>query len=341
LATYEKENAPSDESDVDKLLAPYRTAIEEALRGLRGRENKLDGLANEFLESGGKRLRPSIVLLACESVMGSYENAMPIALAYELAHSASLTQDDIIDDSPTRHNKPTAHVKHGLTTAILISDMLIFKIFEQLSRYADIELSKKRLSMLIDQVAIAAEETAEGEFLEMELTKKTEVTMDEYVRLARLKTGALLGASAASGAIVAGAGPRIVKDMQEYGRNLGIAFQLMDDILDITGESEVMGKPMLKDVQNNAANIVLVHALLHADPKTRNRIRSMMVRSTYGLVDVMELLGVLDDLGSVEYATSLCRKHAAIARGRLKHLPEGNPRRTLEQLTTWLEARRR
>jgi len=258
-----------------------------------------------------------------------------------LAHTASLTQDDIIDESPTRHNKPTAHTKYSVTTAILISDMLIFEIFEQLSRYANTDLSTKRVAALIGNVAKAAKEAAEGEFLEMQLSKKRDPSVEDYLKLARLKTGALFGAAAASGGIVGEAEQEVVADLYEYGRNLGVAFQMMDDVLDITGATEQTGKPMLMDLQNNAGNIVLIHALAHADPQTRNEIRGLMARSEYGLADALEVQGILDDLGSVEFASKSCLKQASIARERLKSLPDSKARQILEELTRWLEGRRR
>ncbi len=341
MATYESEGVTIEEEAIDELLEPYRNAVEESLKRLREPGNKLAEAAYEFIEGGGKRLRPSIALLMCEALKGSYTQAVPIAVAYELAHAASLTQDDIIDNSPTRHNRPTAHTKHGVTTAILLSDLMIFNIFEMLGKYAEVDLSKARLAMLIQYVARSAKEAAEGEYLEMTLSKKAEPTVEDYVRLAGLKTGALFGAAAASGAIVGGGKVRVVKDAYEFGLNLGVAFQMVDDILDMTGRSEEMGKPMLKDLQNNATNIVVIHALSHADTARRNQMRSMMMRSAYGLTELDELLAIFDDLGSVEYATQLCRKHAALAQRRLRYLPDGEPKRTLEKLTQWLEARRR
>ncbi len=341
MATFESEDFPAEEAAIDVLLEPYRNSVKEGLEKLREPDSKLTELAFEFIEGGGKRLRPSITLLTCEALKGSYIEAIPIAVAYELAHAASLTQDDIIDNSPTRHNRPTAHTRHGVTTAILLSDMMIFKIFEKLGEYADVNLSKARLAKLIQYVARSAKEAAEGEYLEMALSKRSEASVEDYVKLAGLKTGALFGAAAASGAIVGGGKVRVVRDVYEFGRNLGLAFQMVDDILDMTGTSEEMGKPMLKDLQNNATNIVMVHALAHADPKTRNQIRSMMKRSMYGFIDVVELLAIFDDLGSVEYAAQLCRKHAGLARARLRYLPEGKAKETLERVTLWLEARRR
>ena len=330
-----------DDRAVEAMLSPYRRVIETGLKEVKESEGKLSEVAYEYVVGGGKMLRPSIVLLACEAVSGSYRKAVPIAMAYELAHTASLTQDDIIDESPTRHNKPTAHTKYNVTTAILISDMLLFEIFEQLSRYAEADISPKRISVLIGHIARAAKEAAEGEFLEMQLSKKREPSVEDYLRLAGLKTGALFGAAAASGATVGGARQRIVSDLYEYGRNLGISFQMMDDVLDFTGTAAVTGKPVLMDMHNNASNIVLIHALTHADSRRKNEIRSLMARSEYGLADALEVQGILDDLGSVEFASKSCLKHAAVARELLKPLPESRPKLILEELTRWLEGRRR
>jgi len=218
--------------------------------------------------------------------------------------------------------------------------MMIFDMFSRLAEYSDLDITKEQLATLMGYIAKAAKEAAEGEYMEMELSKKGTSTLEDYVKLAGLKTGALFGAAAASGAIVGGGRPKVVKDVFEFGRHLGIEFQMVDDILDLTGSTDMMGKPMLKDLQNNASNVVVIHAITHADPRTNNVLRSAMARSVYGLSDIEELLGIFDDLGSVEYAAELAKKHAAMARARLRVLPKGHPRRTLEMITEWLEARR-
>ena len=326
---------------MDERLAPYVTAIGDELRKRREPNSKIMSLAYDFVENGGKRLRPSITLMVCQSLKGSFRDALPVAVAYELAHTASLVQDDIIDNSPTRHNMPTAHRLHGTTTAILLSDMMIFQMFQMLAEYSDLDITKEQLATLLGYVAKSAKEAAEGEYMEMELSKKVDSTVEDYVKLAGLKTGALFGAAAASGAIVGGAKPKAVKDMFDFGRNLGIEYQMVDDILDLTGSTEEMGKPMLQDLHNNASNIVVIHALAHADAKTGGILRSVMARSAFGLGNVADLLGIFDDLGSVEFATQLAKKHAEIARSKLRSLPKGEPRSTLMAITEWLEARRR
>jgi geranylgeranyl diphosphate synthase type I len=341
LAIYDRNKTSLEATSLDDRLDPYLNAIEEELRRHRDPSSKIVDLAYEYVEAGGKRLRPSITLLVCEALKGSYKDALPMAVAYELAHTASLTQDDIIDNSATRHNMPTAHTAYGVTTAILLSDMMIFEMFGRLAEYSDLDVTKDQLATLLRFVSKSAKEAAEGEFMEMQLSKKVDSTVEDYVKLAGLKTGALFGAAAASGAIIGGGKPKVVNDMYEFGRNLGIEFQMVDDILDLTGSSDEMGKPMLQDLHNNASNIVVIHALTHSDAKTGSTLRSTIARSAYGLVDVVELLGIIDDLGSVQYASDLSRKHAALARSKLKSLPNGEPKRLLEMITEWLEARRK
>ena len=324
MGIYERGKVALEADTMDERLAPYVGAIQDELQRHRDPNSRIMSMAYESVDTGGKRLRPSITLLVCESLKGSFKDALPVAVAYELAHTASLIQDDIIDDSATRHNLPTAHTLHGMTTAILLSDMMIFDMFERLAEYSDFDISKEQLATLLGYIAKSAKEAAEGEFMETELTKKIDSTVDDYVRLAGLKTGALFGAAAASGAIAGGGRPKVVKDMYEFGRNLGIEFQMVDDILDLTGSSDEMGKPMLKDLQNNASNIVIIHALANADARTGSTLRSAMARTAFGVGDLVELLGILDDLGSVQYAAELSRKHATLARSKLKSLPRGN-----------------
>ena len=163
MVTYEKGKASLEVATLDQALSPYVNAIEDEFRRRRDPNSKIMSLAYDFVEGGGKRLRPSITLMVCESLKGSFRDALPVAVAYELAHTASLTQDDIIDNSPTRHNMPTAHTAYGLTTAILLSDMMIFDMFSRLAEYADLDITKEQLATLLGYIAKAAKEAAEGE----------------------------------------------------------------------------------------------------------------------------------------------------------------------------------
>jgi geranylgeranyl diphosphate synthase type I len=330
---------PTTSPDFSEATDKYREALKAYFASGRGKSTPLTEAVAGILDAGGKRLRPTIVLLFCEAASGSFEKALPVAAAFELAHSASLVQDDIIDESVMRHGQVATHKKYGETRAILISDLMIFEIFLELAKYGDAGLPQKRLARLLSLVGNSAKLTAEGESYEMVLAEKGNVTEQEYVKLAELKTGSLFAAAAACGAVVGGGTKKQVDAAYEFGRTLGISFQIRDDILDIVGNEEATGKPLLKDLQNNASNMVLVHALSHADPYQRQAIHSMMYKKWFAHQEVQVLMRTLDQLGSIDHSNSVERNYASRAKGSLSAFPESASRSTLELLTEGLGSR--
>ncbi|MDG6994608.1 MAG: polyprenyl synthetase family protein [Nitrososphaerota archaeon] len=328
------------ESEIDSVLSEYRRILEKALKEAYSQVYVLERVSLESTLAGGKKLRPILALLSCETISGSYGKAIPIAIAYELAHSASLVQDDIIDDSDLRHEKVALHKRFGVTKSIIVSDLMIFEMFTQLGTYGDSDLPKERLGDLLRLVSRSARLTAQGEFLEIGLTSKDRISESEYLEVAKLKTGSLLAATSASGGIVAGAPEEVVDSLYRFGLNLGIAFQMRDDVLDIVGEAQKLGKPVMKDVQNNACNIVLVHAKSNANAEQKNVIDSMVYSKWFTSGDVKKLLKVLKDLGSIEYATKLISKYADASRKCLEVLPNNLARDKLSKLTHALEERK-
>ena len=317
----------------------YRMALQAYLSSRKEAPSPLTEAIAEILGTGGKRLRPVIAMLTCEAASGDFEKALPVAAIFELAHSASLVQDDIIDESTMRHGQVATHKKYGETRAILISDMMIFEIFLELAKYGDTDLPEKRVGKLSSLIGNSAKLTAEGEFYETTLAEKGAVTEEEYVKLAGLKTGALFAAASACGAVVGGATQRQVEAAYEFGRSLGISFQIRDDILDIVGNEEATGKPLLKDLQNNACNLVLVHALGHADPYQKQAIHSMLYKKYFALQEVQALMRTLDQLGSIDHSNAVERDYANRAKKALEAFPQSPARLKLEQLTEGLGSR--
>ena len=317
----------------------YRAALQTYLNSRNAAPSPLTEAIAEILGTGGKRLRPIIAMLTCEAASGSFEKALQVAAIFELAHSASLIQDDIIDESAMRHGQVATHKKYGETRAILISDMMIFEIFVELAKYGDTDLPDKKVAKLSSLIGNAAKLTAEGEFYETVLAEKGSVTEEDYVKLAGLKTGALFAASAACGAVGGGGTQRQVEAAYEFGRSLGVSFQIRDDILDIVGSEEATGKPLLKDLQNNACNLVLVHALGHADPYQKQAIHSMLYKKYFALPEVQTLMRTLDQLGSIDHSNSVERDYANTAKKALEAFPGSAARSRLEQLTEGLGTR--
>lgn len=335
-----KEIISRSKLDLDDVTGQYRVIVDRALGELAERDSELSMIASEALSSKGKRVRSIVALLTCEAVCGSYEKAIPVAMAYELAHAASLVQDDIIDDSPLRRNRPTTHVRYGMTRAILVSDYLIFDIFSELAKYRSIRLSKNRLAQLLLYFANSAKMTAKGEFHEIDLAARGTVEESEYLQIVGQKTAALFAASAASGALVGGAGRKIIDSMYQFGHNLGLSFQIGDDILDIIGDVRETGKPVFKDLQNNTSNIVIINALSRADIYGRNLIYSMLWKKWFARSDVRKIVAILKELGSIDYAMSLGNKYSENCRDLLRCLPSSMAKDRLERLTRVLEFRR-
>jgi geranylgeranyl pyrophosphate synthase len=328
------------EADSNLLIARYRQEVEKRLAEIYGADSWISAAASEALRAGGKRLRPILAILACEAICGNPEPAFPVAMAYELAHSASLIQDDIIDESEVRHASPTVYKRYGLARAIMLSDSMIFEIFTLMARYGGTSLPKEGLARLLELLGRAASLAAEGELTEVALSRRGDVKTEEYTKVIGMKTGALFAASAASGAVVAGGDKATVDRMYEFGQLLGIGFQIGDDILDMRGDAHTTGKPLFKDIENNAGNVVILHALSKADTFQKSAINSLLFKKWFTSLEAEKLLAIFDELGSFEYAASLLSTQTSRCRVLLQSLPPSHARNALEELTRALEVRK-
>jgi geranylgeranyl pyrophosphate synthase len=288
----------------------------------------------EAVLRGGKRLRPSLSLLSCEATSntGSYLPALPVALAFELAHCASLVQDDIFDNAAVRRSQPTVYQSFGAVKAVLSADYIIFDIFRAVASYEHFKLSKSKLIKMINYICDAAQATIEGELMDVALSQNNDVSQKEYVEMVGLKTAKLFSAATALGAVAGGASSKKTDMMQEYGFNIGIAFQIMDDVLDVIGNIATTGKMPFKDLENNSSNIVIIHALTSTDPLKRSTIRSMLWKKSIP-PDVGAIMNMLNDLGSIEYALSLASKYNEKARKSVRRLSESSAKDALEKLS--------
>jgi len=330
-----------NEAGPSALLERRKKEVEKALADACEAQGWVASASREVLGAGGKRLRPLLAVLVCEAISGAHEAAIPVAVAYELAHAASLVQDDIIDESTVRHGAQTAHKRWGLSKAILLSDSLIFEIFTQLSKYSEERITKDGLSKLLSLLGEAARLAAEGELLEVSLSTRGEVTEEEYSKVIGLKTGALFAASAASGAVAARADTALVGKMYEFGLALGTAFQIGDDILDLAGDAKSTGKPVFKDIENNAGNIVIVHALSIATPMQKNTINSLLFKKWFTELESEKLLQTLTELDSFAHAASILNEQTARSRRLMGNLPKCPAREALELLISGIEVRRK
>ncbi len=216
---------------------------------------------------GGKRLRPIITLLGCELFSNDYAKAMPQAIAIELFHNFTLIHDDIMDDAPIRRGKETVYKKWDSNIAILSGDTL-FALAYQYAQQADKEIVHKILNVF-NQTAI---EVCEGQQFDLNFETAENVSVNDYVNMIKLKTGVLFGASLKIGAIIGGASDEDADLLYEFGLNIGLGFQLKDDLLDTFGNEGVFGKKTGGDIVTNKKTFLFIKALDVSDEQTRNEL---------------------------------------------------------------------
>lgn len=214
---------------------------------------------------GGKRVRPVLALMACEAMGGNMERALDAALGLELFHNFTLLHDDVMDNADVRRGKPTVHFQWNDNTAILSGDTMLTIATQYIARTANWQVMD-----LFNKTAI---EVYEGQQWDMDYEHRIDVSVDEYINMIRLKTSVLLGCALKMGALIADAGPEDADKLYEAGVNMGLAFQLRDDMLDVWGNPETFGKEIGGDIMNNKKTYLLINAIRLAQGDDADELR--------------------------------------------------------------------
>ena len=223
-----------------------------------------------ILQLGGKRLRPVLVLISTEAFGVSYKKALDAALAIEVFHNFSLVHDDIMDDAPLRRGKATVHEKWDINTGILSGDAMLIKAYQLFENYEGSQF--KDLAKLFSRTAI---EVCEGQQYDIDFETRDDVTIEDYLKMIEYKTAVLVGASLEMGAIVANAPKELQKGIYDYGRLIGIAFQLQDDYLDAFGDPETFGKQVGGDIIENKKTYLYLKALEKLSTEEAEQLRHL------------------------------------------------------------------
>jgi len=219
------------------------------------------------LNLGGKRLRPALCLLACDAFDGNIDEALEPALGIEMFHNFTLLHDDIMDEAPLRRGKPTVHEKWDANTAILSGDTMMALSYEYIMR-----APKKIRSDVFSIFNETAIEVCEGQQYDMNFENLNDVTIADYINMIRLKTAVLLAGSLKIGALIGGADEKEAQKLYDFGENIGIAFQLMDDLLDVFSDQDTFGKISGGDIIANKKTYLYLKALELSDEKTKNQL---------------------------------------------------------------------
>jgi geranylgeranyl diphosphate synthase type II len=277
---------------------------------------------NYILSMGGKRMRPALLLMACDLFGGDVEKALPPALAIEVFHNFTLMHDDIMDNAPLRRGKVTVHEKWNQNAAILSGDVMLIEGYKLMMQVED-----RLLRVILDIFNDTAVGVCEGQQLDMDFENRNDVKIDEYIYMIRLKTAVVLGGALKIGSILGGADMKDAELIAEFGENLGLAFQLQDDILDVYGSPEKFGKQVGGDIISNKKTYLLIKSLELADAAQKAELNKWIEAKEFDNQEKVEAVtDIYNAIQVKQYAETTMHTYADKAFVALEkiNLPEEN-----------------
>ena len=275
---------------------------------LKGNPKKLYDAAGHLIIHGGKRLRPYMVIRSCQIVGGKSSNAINAASAVEMVHNFSLVHDDIMDNDEMRHGVPTVHKKYGMPIAILAGDVLFSKAFQIIS---DSKLSDNATTQLVSRLAKACVDICEGQLLDVKMAEERKIpTQKDYITMIGKKTAALFDVSCAMGAICASNKAKDVSNLSTFGRNLGIAFQITDDLIGVMGDPKITKKPVGNDLREGKKSLPILMAIKLAKGNDKKIILKAFGNSRISRKDLNKAVDVIRSLGIEENVRKQALKYA-------------------------------
>ena len=318
----------------DSISTELSLVEEEFERQARSNIQVIAYLGEYLRGSGGKRVRPALTILSNYAVGGDGSNYSSIRMAtvMEFLHTATLVHDDVIDKAETRRNRPSINAQFGNQTAVLMGDWLYMSAFET-------SLAERSLAVL-DILTAVTRKMTEGELLQLTLLGRTDVTEEQYFDVIARKTAYLFSACCEIGALLGGADARTQNMLRDYGMNLGIAFQLIDDLLDFTSSEDVLGKPAGADLLEGKVALPLIF-LLQREPEMRSAIQTVIGDASYQNVSRAALLEALEKTGALGIALQRAIEYASAALASLEGLPDSPYAQVLSSIPAYIVERDR
>jgi octaprenyl-diphosphate synthase len=313
------------------LLREDLVAIEQELgRDAASSVSTITEIAEYLREGGGKRIRPSLLLLTAHLLGYSGQSAIRLGAVVEMVHTATLVHDDIIDGAQTRRGRPSPNTTWGNEKCVLAGDWLYMQAFK-------VALEEKNLRVLELLIGLT-QQMVEGELLQIQKLGKA-VSEAEYYDLIFRKTACLFSVSMKLGAVLAGATDAQEANLASYGRAVGLSFQIVDDVLDLTATEEVLGKPVASDLREGKATLAVIHSIDHGTARERQTIQRVLDDRSFEYISREQIREILERNGSVEYAMSAADRYAEQARIALTSLPDSDFKRALLWVPDFVVAR--
>lgn len=256
-----------------------------------------------ILSLGGKRVRPALALMSCNLFSDNVSRALPIAKGIEVFHNFTLLHDDLMDRADIRRGQPTVHKKWTDNVAILSGDAMLIEAYKEISK-----VDERYLKVILDQFSDMATDICRGQQFDMDFEQRMDVTIEEYIEMIRLKTAVLLGCALKEGAMICDSSESDLNNLYNFGINLGLAFQLKDDLLDVYGDEASFGKKIGGDILCNKKTYLLISAL--SAPMAREELISWIERVEFDENEKIEAVkAIYNKLGLKERSEDLIRKY--------------------------------
>lgn len=297
-------------------------------RSVKCSEKTMETALLELMHSGGKMLRPAFVLLGAKFGEASYKKICNLAAVIEMLHMATLIHDDIVDNAKTRRGSLTIQEKYGKNYAVFMGDFLFARCFALLSNNTSME-NMRMVSKAISTICA-------GEIEQFSSHYSTQVSVGRYLRRIRAKTAVLFSLSLYAGSKESGCSEKLCIQLGRIGYNIGMAFQIIDDILDYTGDEKVVGKPLGNDIRQGIFTIPLIYAL----QRDKGKIKEILSKNDYSDNDIKEIIEMSKELGGVEKTRNLADKYTKKAFKGISSLPDCESKEILLEVTNELLTRK-
>lgn len=289
-----------------------------------------------IVESTGKRLRPFLVMICAEAVGGKTSKVINAAMAVELFHNFTLVHDDIMDNADKRRGRPTLHIKYDINTAILAGDNLMAIAYERLLKDC------KHIGVSpVEDFTQGLVEVCEGQSLDKEFEERKNVQLDEYLIMIQKKTAALAETCCSIGAKLGGGSVKQINSLRRYGKYLGLAFQIQDDLLDIMADEVELGKRIGGDLLEGKKTFLLLKAIEKASGNDKKLLQKVIDNSGIRKNQISTYKKLYQKLGVIDEASNHVKRYTSLALKALKNIPDGNAKLTLEWLALSLTNRKK
>ncbi|WP_263384110.1 polyprenyl synthetase family protein [Granulicella arctica] len=307
--------------EVFDLLRDDLAAIEQEFASQSASEVEVvTDIARYLMAGGGKRIRPLLLLLSSKALGCTAHSRIRLGAVVEMLHTATLVHDDIIDEADTRRGRPSSNTTWGNAKCVLAGDWLYMQAFST--------ALEERNFRVLDLLISLTQQMVEGELLQMQKLGHL-INEEEYFDLIFRKTACLFKVSMQLGAAITSGSESYDQTLGEYGRNLGLAFQIVDDVLDLTASEDVLGKPVASDLREGKATLAVIHALERGTGADREAIRTVLADRSFTHVSHTQILEILNRHASIEYAMDTACAYAEAARLSIADLPDTDAKRAL------------